>query len=661
MVLRQFKKMLEDLYAGYFKPLVEMLDNLRDTFKENQIHLKLKDEDSGSSSYTWQIMTLDDIRYRLDESIENLTAKQLVNEFVGSLLQNSDSWLGGDQDKISMLIRRQMLEIFRKETERSLQNYLFDKYPGTEGDVVRLAESVKDDILARVHGTAVPMFWCDPSFEIFNPDYSFPNSSLSVPSSASAVCSAADNFKVAHKEYAIRKTGIGDRIFAMRLFSGIPLYAYQGITLLKKNYDAAEGTAAGVGNHLYACTGRGEDGSGKKDWLHFLPTPMPYSKIESDNPGMIPQGQELLNLYDVGEKCGAIGMSPTQDLVIFQSPAYEARTYSLADFTVDGKFNMPAYEEELARLEALMSHMHDAENCKLISLKNDGSKHLGDKVIQRVRTDYFIHYPLLQKIVREEIQKYEAIQASLDSLKGVLSNHSEYEKELAQFCNMLIFDHVHCINSMGKPDREKIAIIYCEYVDKYQDTKKYELSNGTKAMVYGKTYPLYQAFINYRELEPKKSPRAELDKAVDEAERKTLKEEDLIIPYELDKLWTAEAMDALLDELSHMAPAESKEIHRFYEGLRRQILEFKDHAPMWLSESRYEELTGEGETFVDPNAYWNVWDPTSGKTLVVYAQYGAAQAYDQSTGVWVSVRPDMKVWDGTAWVELKNEPFFAGI
>ena len=107
-------------------------------------------------------------------------------------------------------------------------------------------------------------------------------------------------------EYSIHKTGLKDRIFALRVYSGIPLYAYQGATLLKSYYDKTAGTAAGVGTHLYARTGRGTDGSGDLDWRYFLPTPVPYSLHPEffDDPKKENQkaGRSPSELYEKGKE-----------------------------------------------------------------------------------------------------------------------------------------------------------------------------------------------------------------------------------------------------------------------------------------------------------------------------------------------------------------------
>ncbi|MBM6939178.1 hypothetical protein H7U37_11705, partial [Pseudoflavonifractor phocaeensis] len=117
------------------------------------------------------------------------------------------------------------------------------------------------------------MFWCNPTFALDNPAVTFQASSISVPRSTIAVCNAADSFKHSHSEYVVRKTGLKDRIFALRTFSGVPLYAYEGLKMLRDAYDQTADNRSGAGIHLYAYTGRGDDGSGLKDWRNSLPVP----------------------------------------------------------------------------------------------------------------------------------------------------------------------------------------------------------------------------------------------------------------------------------------------------------------------------------------------------------------------------------------------------
>ena len=268
-----------------FRSLITMLDNLNETFREDLVYLNGK-EAKKVVGYTWRIMELADVRQQLDDTIEKLTPNQLVRQFMEYFLADPAAWQDGDDGKITLLISKHMQTVFNEQMNKSIQNYLFEKYPKAKGDPDALAQYVQTNVIQEVYNRAMPMFWCDPTYDLVNE--SFRTNSLSVPSSASAICNAADNFVQNRADFKVRKTGLKDRIFALRFCSGIPCYTYQGIVELKKTYDAVKTAETGVGAHLYAKTGRGEDGSGEKDWRNFLPTPVPYSS----KPEMVDQAEK---------------------------------------------------------------------------------------------------------------------------------------------------------------------------------------------------------------------------------------------------------------------------------------------------------------------------------------------------------------------------------
>ena len=272
------------------------------------------------------------------------------------------------------------------------------------------------------------MFWCDPCYDITNPLITFTHNYLTVPLSSPATCSAAYAFQnVFHSNYTVRKTVLRDRIFAVKLINGVPLHAYAGLAMLKHDYDAAATTAAGVGAHLYAYTGRGADSSGFKDWRSFLPTPMPYSKAKKrDLNDMVPDGSALEKLYEEAAARGIIGTvsDPDQDeYYVFTTPDTPVKAYTLDDFLRNNEFDYLLYDEVLRQLEAARDALHDPKrnpDCKAIPLKNDGDSMAVDS--RDVRIDHFVRAPMLQKAVLEELEK-------LDALDNTISQVSDFHKE----------------------------------------------------------------------------------------------------------------------------------------------------------------------------------------------------------------------------------------
>ncbi|MFR6059289.1 MAG: tubulin-like doman-containing protein [Oscillospiraceae bacterium] len=420
--LRRFREQLENLNSGYFALLTEVLDNLLETFEEDEQWLD-SSAASASPGYTKRILQLSDVKPKLDKAIKELNAKQLVQDFMEYLMKAPEEWSTRDDGKIGLYISEFMVKIFQAQTDRSLEDYLYEKYPKTGHNSAQLAQAVSDDILDGVYNDAKPMFWCSQTFPLGqgNNTVTFDSSSLSVPANASAVCSAAQQFGAAHNEFFVRRTGLKNRIFALRFCSGVPLYAYAGMSQMKKSYDENRTTKSGVGAHLYAYTGRGEDDSGFHDWRNFLPVPIPYSY----SPDLVDRAQELLALYDEGVKKQIIYTSDGQNYFVRQSAPQDIAEYKPEEFTVNGRLDADRLQKEKKRLQDLLTGMYDPANGgRQVELKNDGAVYAGPACVDRVRKDYFMHYPMLQRIVRQELEKQEKIRRAMEQLDQIEREYS---------------------------------------------------------------------------------------------------------------------------------------------------------------------------------------------------------------------------------------------
>ena len=420
--LRKFREQLENLNSGYFALLTEVLDNLLETFEEDEQWLD-SFAASASPGYTRRILQLSDIKPKLDEAIDELNATQLVRNFTEYLMRAPEKWCTRDDRRIGLYISEFMVKIFQAQTDRSLEDYLYEKYPETEHSAAQLAQAVSNEILNSVYNDAKPMFWCSPTFPLGQSDntVTFNSSSLSVPANASAVCSAAQQFGAAHNEFFVRRTGLKNRIFALRFCSGVPLYAYAGMSQMKKSYDENRTTKSGVGAHLYAYTGRGEDDSGFHDWRNFLPVPIPYSY----RPDLVDHAQELLALYDEGVKKQIIYTSDGQNYFVRQSAPQDIAEYKPEEFTVNGRLDADRLQKEKKHLQDLLSGMYDPANGgRQVALKNDGAVSAGTACVDRVRKDYFMHYPMLQRIVRQELEKQEKIRRAMEQLDQIEREYS---------------------------------------------------------------------------------------------------------------------------------------------------------------------------------------------------------------------------------------------
>lgn len=661
--LRRFREDLKDLRRAYFEPMIRMLDTLHDTFKADKSYLDSDavDKDTG---YTWRILNLSEIKKNLDKAIDALTPNALVANFLDAVMSEPDEWLTGDDGKVSQFISKYMFKVFQVQMNRSLEDYLFERFPAAAGDVNKLTEFVQHNIIQRAYDASQPMFWCSPQFDLGAS--TFPSSSISVPSSAAAICAAANNFQQNHGEFTVRPTGLQDRIFSLRFCSGVPLYAYQGITLLKSAYDQSSNAVSGVGAHLYSKTGRGEDGTGSVNWRTFLPVPMPYS----ENPAMDPTGADKLQLYKDGVSRGVIYTDESNK----EHPEYFIRVsrdldiphYTAGDFMVDQTFQENALDKALQSLQQIKDTLYD-QDVKNILLRSDGDLRLGTTIVENVRKDYFIHYPRLQEIVKKELDKYKALDSAIENLEKIRADRQSSSNQLKTFCDLIFFKLIRCEDSREREcyDSAKISKIKYDYLD--SRNAKQSLVFSERDMPYGTTYPLYQAFLTYCSLDPNGTPRRDLDKQAAERAKGTLHSDDNWVAYQLECQWNSDTLHDLERHTAAMKDSDRIPLVNFYYDLYKQIESFKEANftdAEWRCEPGTTPATAPAQTAgvavppAQPNqtaSYFTLWNSTNNHQLTAQSTV-AFYAWDPTENSWVLMDPKtMQVYNTAtgAWAPLQ--------
>ena len=405
--LRSLQKNLDWLYHSYFAPLIKLLDDLEETFDTDINYLN--SPSAVSTACDRHILELSDIKPRLDGVIDSLTKNELVEKFMAHILKGYDQWESGDDSKIGQYISRFMEEIFDAQVNLSLEDYLFDLYPASDGNPALLTEEVERNIIEPLCQSAL----CPRHPTVAHTDtYQF--GSISLPHDAPAVCAAADHFKHCHSEYMVWQTGFHDRIFLLYLFFGVPLYAHQHLSVWKHAYDAVEKQIAGAGIHLYADTGRGTDGG--KNWRSFLPDPTPASL----SPQLSPCQEKLCNVYRQAEEAGIIQKGRYDYFVLYKTPALSLPNHQPEDFLEDCVFQRTLLD---AARSQLVNQLNDFCNHTLaveeVPLRNDGDPQLGDMGTAQVRLDYFLRFPVLQQIAREELDKLHSLQDAIQRLDRI--------------------------------------------------------------------------------------------------------------------------------------------------------------------------------------------------------------------------------------------------
>ena len=388
------------LYPMYFRPMESMLTELKTTFASNLAFLN--NPAAGVDEFAWKIVSFDEIKdHVIEEFIRQTRAAETEYEiFIINIMAQHDKWIDGDRYKVEKMITSYISDVFRPVLSASMDSYLNDKY-GTHGNPQALQSKIKIDLLENgVLAKAEPIFHIDSKYTMATAQ----KGDLSVPAVEPNVCIAAQSI-AAMKPLTVRRTGLSDRIFAVKFESGMPLYAYGLIDELEQQYKMG-GTGV-IGRHLYEITDRNKD----INWA-ALPSVIPYSINPQSNWG----GEEIEQLYYEAESRGIIAEHPhgggNYCVYELETPELKGRY----DFANGNEFQeymkmLNSYKDNMGRVSS------DAPMHKVHMLCNDGSGGYYDSDLdyrQICRIDYFIRFKNLQAAARNSMDVLDRVEKALE-------------------------------------------------------------------------------------------------------------------------------------------------------------------------------------------------------------------------------------------------------
>lgn len=463
-VLTEYKRQLVNLDQSFFNILTTVLDTLRETFSENA---KILSEGVKSeNSYTWKILSVNDVQDGLDEVIKKLDLGQTLYDLMINLLDNCKKWINQDENEISKLISDFVLREFGDATKKTMTDYLREKFQ-TENSTL-LTDKIKTNIIEeKLWKDSTPLFWLNTMYQ----KETGKQNTLTVPFDAAEIKQAAYDFAGGYG-VTVRESYITDKLSMMRFHSGLPMFAYQGIQELQHAYEADKKP----GRHLYE--------RGEVNWNEMLPSPIPASfEVTAAEERIAKRNEEILADFDKAEEAGIIGQDAmgnwdirkTEDLDIEQYlkeaaggkdiAALDAGTLNGVIQKLDAKINEIRSSVETVRIE----HPNAVEG--------------SDK---QVMLDFYLLSPVLNGIVRKELEKKAAIDARMVELKEQLTVGGKEIREKNNFFNAIFTG----VLTYGK------RILYS--YEEFGIPKEVELQNSR--MEYGQS-GAYQAFLTYKTLD----------------------------------------------------------------------------------------------------------------------------------------------------------------
>lgn len=477
--IRQYNVMLEAfrLYRGqvirlnndFFNVLSTVLDTLQNTFKENANILT--NSVRTENQYTWRILSIPDIKESLDESVAKMDVGQVTQEFIDNMFNEYKNWMGQDPNQIRKLISDFVIDKFDNITRQTFLDYLKIKFDTS--DSAKLKDRIKNEIIQnKLADRSEPMFWCNPMFSI---DEVTRNCVLSIPFNVPEIVQAAEEFSKDDSQFTIRRTGLTDRMFMMRFYSGMPLYAYQGLQKLEMSYE----NDSKPGRHLY--------GTSKKDWNKILPSPIPASFRVAGykNERVDKQNEKLQKEFEEAKKLGIIyednGQWLIKETIV---DGWEEVVDALMNSQIQSSEDIPGIRALNQRLAVIKESMEKPENQNRIPISLRGA-HI--QYVNNVLMDNYFRYPVLNQKVENELAKRNRLEEASERVNQLLASIGVDEKFKERFFNAVF---TGCIEMLPS----KFVFTY----DEYGVTTTIDLQNAK--MPYSRC-GVYQAYLTYLDLD----------------------------------------------------------------------------------------------------------------------------------------------------------------
>lgn len=543
-----FKSKVNSLYQAYFGKLKHVLEELNETFDANAHYFEGGHaDDPADDGFTMRIMEFKKVKPHLDDVLSQTKPEDATRALVRVLIENSDIWLSDDEYQIGRLVNQFISEQFTEEMNKTLQNYLKEKYPGSSSEDI--VEKLQTDLYIPLRQRSEPLFWCSPHANVSSVVSTV---NLSFPNAASDIRSAAEKFQETETNCDLRPSKIGDRIFMLRFYSGLPLYGYQGLGLMKQNYDGAKKE----GLHLY-----GREG---EKWADMLVTPIPFSL----NPKVVRDGYKIKEAFEVAQKVGIIRIDKEQQEDKKETVKYctlnaienEEMVEFLEAMGCYGDNKEEDFEEfkDTAAYKDLMKKYFTSEEQGVAAIISDKDYEI-DKLIttikmeknqeysvahhgkEKIALDNIIHSPVMTRALMDSVALYEGLQMAKERLQ-LMNNEAEGDE-------VLLNTFVHAL-ATGILE-EGIGKILFTYVERR--TEEEEILYN-KNMPYAK-FKYFQTFLSFKEMdedirelitEQAEEKMDNLQEGDDEQARKILKK---LSPSEMKKLKLAWKKDKLAAEI----------------------------------------------------------------------------------------------------------------
>ena len=426
-ILNTLRQQVVKATGSYYAVLYRVMRNLIETFQENSLALDSEDFVLKSDDFAVPLMTIKEVRPKLDEQIARLDLPNMLADFMQMFLSNPSEWIQEDENKITRLVTNYFVNTaFSDFSNRTLTAFLCDKYGTNNNEVI--THKLYQQYISRLASRSDPLF---PLNSVWNPSMVSQTGSISVPAAAAPVVAAANMLHNNSPLFNVKQSALTDRIYLMRCALALPLGAYANCGEYENNYFSS----IQAGRHYY---------EGKPDSMIFndwrkLPSLTPESHVNYD---FIPlalrsQLEEIQKLYAVatsshliqGDQIFTLSEASVQALQTAMQQAQYARNKAKAEPQKAGVI--------LNSTVQMLSQAVSSVQLVFSGYTLPHGSQVDQQSVDTVRRDYFFSSPMVQIMVRGSIEAIQRATEEMETIKKELEEMGSSDKALNDFFHIL--------------------------------------------------------------------------------------------------------------------------------------------------------------------------------------------------------------------------------
>ena len=479
-ILIKLRKQIEDCTAGYYIILARVMENLIQTFEENQLALAAEKQVMKTDDFATPLMTIKELKPSLDALVKPLDTSGMLDQLIGMLLDHETDWITEDENKISRMVTSYFVDTaFASFANRTIAAFLADKYGTNDSELI--TNRLYNEYIRDLAQKAKPLFAFNTS--IWDDGETGKLAFISVPTTAASVVAAAGKLCSEEPLYRVKESALTDRIYLMCSSCALPLGSYSKCAQYEQAYFSSEQ----AGRHYY---------EGKPDTMLFndwrkLPSLTPESHINYETiPPLLRRNlNEAVDLYDRAVKAGLIQGNQI------------CRLSDQAVSRLGEAAGAAARARENALKEPQNAKLVCTEAAKLLEKALDTVEAVPtdyelpqgfvgrEETIERIRRDYFVSSPVFHILIRESMNAVDEARGCLEELQKFIRQLGEEEQYTEDFCRALF---------TGVIQFKTVQVTYTR--SEYGIVSETVLSKLDDEFPYG-SIPLYQALLTFKSME----------------------------------------------------------------------------------------------------------------------------------------------------------------